>query len=200
VPTYYTCANLCGAVRAGIAHAIAGSGLDPKADFAVLLVSFDPRDSSATANAAQREDADSQPGAGVEHWNYLTGTAEAIRALMHSIGFRYLFDPRDGQYAHGAGAVVLSPQGTVTQYLFGVRFPSQTLRLALVDAAQGRIGNIVDQFMLFCSRYDASTGRYDLAINRVMMGLGISTTLALAVLILVLRRMEFKRTNERAGA
>ena len=194
VPVYYHCRNLCDAVRAGIAHAVAASGLSPAKDFRVLMLSFDPRDGPPDADAAQREDATAHPPAGVQDWHYLTGSPAAIKAVMKSIGFRYFFDSRDGQYAHGAGAVILSPQGKITQYLFGVQFSAQTLRLALVNAVHGRIGNLLDQFILFCCDYDATTGRYSLAIQHVMQGLGALTALILVALIFQLRRSETKGT------
>lgn len=193
VPVYYRCKNLCDAVRAGIAHAVAASGLSPAKDFNVLLLSFDPREGPPDADAAQHEDAAANPTAGIQHWHYLTGTAAAIDAVMESIGFRYFFDARNGQYAHGAGAVILSPQGKTMQYLFGVQFSAETLRLALVNAVQGRIGNILDQFILFCCDYDASTGRYSLAIQTVMRALGLLTALLLGAMIILLLRAESGR-------
>ncbi len=193
VPVYYRCRNLCDAVRTGIARAVAASGLSPASDFRVLIISFDPRDSPLDADAAQQEDAAANVSAGVRDWHYLTGSPSAIAAVMNSIGFRYFFDARDGQYAHGAGAVILSPQGKTTQYLFGVQFSGQTLRLALVDAVHGRIGNALDQFILFCCNYDASTGRYSLAIENLMRVLGVMTALLLGALILTLFRAGSKR-------
>lgn len=193
VPVYYRCRNLCDAVRAGIAHAVAASGLSPATDFRVLLLSFDPRDGPLDADAAQHEDAAANTSAGVLDWHYLTGSPSAIDAVMNSIGFHYFFDGRDGQYAHGAGAVILSPQGKTMQYLFGVQFAAQTLRLALVNAVHGRIGNVLDEFILFCCSYDASTGRYSLTIQTVMRALGVLTALLLGVLILTLLRAESKR-------
>lgn len=193
VPVYYHCRNLCDAVRSGIAHAVAASGLSPATDFRVLLLSFDPRDGRIDAAAAQQEDAAANASAGIQDWHYLTGSPSAIDAVMNSIGFHYFFDARDGQYAHGAGVVILSPQGRTMQYLFGVQFSPQTLRLALIDAVHGRIGNVLDQFILFCCRYDASTGRYSLAIHDIMQLLGVLTALFLGALIVTLLRAESKR-------
>ena len=190
VPGYYRCANLCSFVRAGVANALRASQLRPGREFNVVLLSIDPGEQPAEATATQREDARSHPGAGVEHWHYLTGNSEAIAQLTRAIGFSYLFDPRNGQYDHGAGVVILTPDGTISQYLFGVQFSEQTLRLALVDASRGRLGTIVDRLLLLCCDYDPSTGRYSLTINRVMQGLGTLSALALATLILVLRRAE----------
>lgn len=193
VPGYYACANLCGAVRAGVAHAIEGSGLTPGEQFNVVLVSIDSRETADEARAAKRRDASSHPRAHVSRWHYLTGSSSAREALLHAIGFRSWFDERNGQYAHPAGIVLLSPGGLVTQYFFGVQLLPQSLRLALVSASQGRIGSFVDQLVLLCCDYDPATGRYSLLISRVLQALGVLTLLALAALIILLRRHEGKR-------
>ena len=191
VPGYYRCANLCGFIRAGVANAVRESQLP--ADFNVVLLSVDPGERPPEAIAAQREDARVHPDAGIEKWDYLTGNSEEIAALTHAIGFSYLFDGRNGQYDHGAGIVILTPAGTISQYLFGVQFAAQTLRLAVVDASQGRLGTIVDRLLLLCCDYDPSTGRYGVMISRVLQGLGTLTVLALVALILLLRRTEQRR-------
>jgi protein SCO1/2 len=193
VPGYYGCVNLCSVVRAGVAHAVARSGLRPGSDFEVLLVSVDPHEGPAAASTAQHHDAAQHPGADISRWHYLTGTGAASAAIMRSVGFRYFFDTRNGQYDHDVGVVLLSPQGKVTQYLFGAQFEPRTLRLALVSASQGRIGNLVDHFLLMCCDYDPATGRYSMVIRRVMQTLGIATALALAGLVLLLRRSELQR-------
>ncbi|HET6905876.1 MAG TPA: SCO family protein [Rhodanobacteraceae bacterium] len=200
VPGYFDCRNICGVVRSGVANAVRRSGLKPGYEFNVVLVSIDPRETPADAHTAQSNDALAHPGAGVGHWHYLTGAQADIAPLMRAIGYRYFYDRRDGQYAHATGVVVLTPQDRVTQYLFGVQFAPETLRLALVDASRGKIGNIVDRLVLLCCAYDVSTGRYTLLIHRVMQGLGISSALALCGWLLVLRRGESKRARDQGAA
>lgn len=200
VPGYYGCVNLCSTVRSGVAHAVAKSGLTPGEQFNVVLVSINPRETPADARVAQSNDALAHPDAHVDAWHYLTGTQARSAALMRSIGFRYFYDPRNDQYDHDAGVVLLTPQGKITQYLFGVQFAPETLRLALVSASQGRIGNIVDHFLLLCCDYDASTGRYSLVIHHVMQGLGIASALTLAGLVLILRRSELRRRAREGDA
>ncbi len=193
VPGYYTCRNICGAVRAGVANAVRRSGLQPGEEFNVLLVSIDPGDSPAGARTAQSNDALAHPGARVADWHYLTGAQSAIAPLMHTIGFRYFFDARDDQYAHAAGIVLLTSQGRVAQYLFGVQFSPETLRLALVQASNGKIGNVVDRLLLLCCNYDQGTGRYTVMIDRVMQVLGVTTALILIGGIIWLSRAERRR-------
>ena len=197
VPGYYTCRNICGAVRSGVANAVRRSGLDPGKQFNVLLVSIDPHDSAASARTAQSNDELAHPHAGIADWHYLSGAQTAIAPLVRSVGFRYFLDDRNDQYAHAAGIVLLTPQGRVAQYLFGVRFAPETLRLALVNASHGGIGNVVDRLLLLCCDYDASTGRYTVTIERVMQGLGIATALILIGGIAWLRSAE--RRRERSG-
>jgi protein SCO1/2 len=200
VPGYFDCRNICGVVRSGVANAVRRSGLKPGEQFNVVLVSIDPKETPADAHTTQGDDALAHPGAGVTQWHYLTGAQGDIAPLMRAIGFRYFLDKRDNQYAHATGIVVLTPQGRTTQYLFGVQFAPETLRLALVDASHGKIGNIVDRLILLCCAYDVSTGRYTLLIHRVMQGLGITSALALCGWVLVLRRGETKRARDQGAA
>jgi protein SCO1/2 len=190
VPGYFGCANLCGAVRAGVAHAIARSGFTPGKQFNVVLVSIDPQETPVNAQVVQHNDAKAYPGADAQRWHYLTGAPAAIAAITGAIGFRYFFDARNGQFDHAAGIVLLTPQGRVAQYLFGVGFAPRTLRLALVAAAHKKIGNVVDRLLLMCCDYDASTGRYSVPIHRVMQGLGIGFALMLCGWLVFLWRRD----------
>lgn len=190
VPGYFGCTNLCSVVRAGLARAVEASGLEAGEQFNVVVFSIDPRESSSDAAVAQHGDARAYPAARISRWRYLIGAPRASAALAQALGFRYLFDPRNGQYAHAAGAVVLSPLGTVTQYLPGVQFAPLTLRLALVGASRGRIGSVIDRVLLLCCDYDPSTGRYSLLISRILQALGLLTAVTLGGLILALRRAE----------
>jgi protein SCO1/2 len=193
VPAYYRCTNLCSVVRAGVANAVAQTGLRAGRDFAVVLVSFDARESPEDAVAAQLIDTRGRLGSDVTRFQYLTGPQASITAVMRSIGFRYLYDPRNDQFDHDAGIVLLTPGGEIAQYFFGVQFQPEALRLALVNASRGRIGNVIDHFLLLCCDYDVSTGRYSMTIQRVMQVLGAATALALAVLVMFLLRGESRR-------
>lgn len=190
VPGYYSCINLCSIVRTGVANAVAASGLAPGRQFNVVLVSINPKDTPRTAATTQTNDAVGHRDAHVPRWHYLVGSEQASETLMRSIGFRYFFDKRNGQYDHDAGIVLLTPEGKVSQYLFGVKFAPETLRLGLVHASHGKIGNLVDHFLLLCCNYDPSTGRYSLVIHRVMQLLGCLTVVLLVGVILYLRRRE----------
>lgn len=198
VPGYYRCSNLCDVVRAGVAQAVAATGLTAGKQFNVVLFSIDPRESPHDAAAAQRDDARAHPRAQVPRWRYLTGGPAAVAALAGAVGFHYFFDPRNGQYAHPAGVVLLSSRGVITQYLPGVQFAPLTMRLALVNASRGKIGTLVDRLLLVCCDYDPATGRYSLLISRVLQGLGLLTAAVLSALLIGLRRAE--RRSAATGA
>ncbi|MBV8855014.1 MAG: SCO family protein [Sinobacteraceae bacterium] len=200
VPGYYACTNLCSAVRAGLARAIEATGLTAGEQFNVLLVSIDARETPEQARSAQVQDAARHPRVNVDRWHYLTASASAREGLMRTIGYRSWFDARTGEYAHPAGIVLLSPAGIVTQYLLGVQFAPQTLRLALIAASQGRLGTLVDRIVLLCCDYDPATGRYSLLITRILQILGLCTTLGLSALIFVLLRRRAAARQPRNAA
>lgn len=185
---YYRCPNLCDVVLNGMAHTLAGLDLKPGRDFEVAFVSIDPTETAADARHAQAMLARIHPDAQVPRWHFLAGHQADISALARAVGFRYFYDERLHQYAHAAGLVAITPDGKVAQYFFGISWPPASLRLALVSASQGRLGNLADRLVLLCCGYDPTTGRYSLAIGRVMQVLGVAFVLALAGWLLWLRR------------
>jgi protein SCO1/2 len=185
---YYRCPNLCDVVLNGMVHTLARMDLEPGRDFQVAFVSIDPAETAADARHARTMLARMQPQARVPRWHFLAGDQGSIDALARAIGFRYFYDARLKQYAHAAGLVAITPDGKVAQYFFGVSWPPASLRLALVGASQGRLGNLVDRLVLLCCGYDPTTGRYSLAIGRTMQALGVAFVLALVGWLLWLRR------------
>lgn len=178
---YYQCTHLCGVVLHGMAQAITHMNLQPVQDYQVVFVSIDPQETPADASHSQAMLAQMNAAAHVDRWHLLTGDQPSIKALADAVGFRYFHDARNHQYAHAAGVVVLTPQGRVAQYLFGVSYPPRSVRLALVNASQGRLGSVIDQLVLLCCGYDPTTGRYSLLIGRVMQFLGIGFALLLVL-------------------
>jgi protein SCO1 len=185
---YYRCPNLCDVVLHGIARAVARIDLQPGRDVEVVFVSIDPHETPADAARSQAMLARADPHAHVAQWHFLSGDAGAIRALAKAVGFRYFRDPRNGEYAHAAAAVVLTGSGRVAQYYYGVSYPPASLRLALVGASAGRLGNPIDRLVLLCCGYDPTTGRYSLLIGRLMQLAGVAFVLLLALWLLWLRR------------
>lgn len=171
---YLDCPNLCSLVLAGAGEALAKTGLAPGADYRALFVSIHPGDTPA--HAALKK-AQYLPAAERDGWRFLTGDAASIAALARAAGFRYVYDKDIGEYAHPAGLVVVTPDGRISRYFFGVRFQPWQLRLALAEARQGRAGSLADRLLLLCYHYDPQAGRYSLA---VMNGLRAASVLFLA--------------------
>ena len=197
---YYSCPMLCGLVQEGLASSLEGIGLRPGRDFSVITVSIDPDDTPERA-AATRDRAVSGHGAASTQgaWRFLTGEPGSIDALARAIGFRYQRDPATGQYAHGSGIMVLTPEGKVAQYMFGVEFAPRDLRLALVAASSGRVGTLVDRLMLLCYRYDPATGRYGAMTYRLVRVGGVLTVIGLASFVTIMLRRETRRVRRHAG-
>jgi protein SCO1 len=190
---YYTCPMLCTLVHEGLAKAIKGSGLQLGKDFLGVAVSIDPKEDAKTANTNRRrllrslghgEDAD---------WPFLLaaeGEGKAVERLAEKVGFRYKYDEKSKQFAHAAVAIVLSPKGKITRYIHGVDVPPRDLRMALVEAGEGRVGTSLDRVLQTCFRYDPMTQRYTpFVMGFVRIGAG-TCFLALATLLGVLWRRE----------
>jgi len=174
---YYRCPNLCGMVLHGMGDAVARiPALRAGRDYQVAFVSIAPDETAADARHAQARLARMHPQSHVEDWHLLTADTAQVRVLADAVGFRYFHDPHIGQYAHPAGAVVLSGD-RVAQYFFGSAFAPAALRLALVDASHGRLGTVIDQIVLLCCGYDPTTGRYGLLIWQLMRLLGVGFVL-----------------------
>ena len=195
---YYTCPMLCGLVLDGVAHSLQGLRFNLGEQFVVVTVSFDPRDTPAhaTAKKVQALRGYTRPEA-AEGWHFLTGEEASIRQLTRAVGFRYAYDGDDGQFAHAAGLVVLTPQGKIARYLYGIEFAPKDVRLALVEASAGQIGSPVDQFLLFCYQYDPTTGQYGLVIMNILRLAGLMTVAALGGFMAVMFRRERQSIADR---
>lgn len=188
---YYECPMLCNLVLNGTVTSLRAVDFDAGSEFDVVVVSFDARETASLAAAKKdnyvtsygREDA----GSG---WHFLTGDAANIERLTEAVGFRYAYDEDRDEFAHSAGLVVATPEGTISRYFYGIEFPPRDLRLGLVEAADSRIGTLVDQVLLFCFHYDPATGRYSVAtLNAVRVG-GVLTVAALVTFMLTALRRE----------
>lgn len=191
---YYRCPMLCNLVLNGLLQAVQELSLSAGEQFTVVALSFDP--SEGTELARERKAAAlksyGRPG-GEKGWRFLTGTPEAVERLCRETGFRTVRNPATGQYAHGGALILLTPRGVVSRYLFGVRYPVRELRLSIVEASAGTVGSKTDQFLLMCMQYDPATGKYGLAVRRLLKGGALVTLVALGVLVVRLSR-------RRAGA
>ena len=188
---YYRCPMLCTQVVNGVASAVGVLSLEPGRDFDVVVFSFDPHDTPATAAAKKAVylERDRQPGANAGS-HFLTADPQSIDRLTKAAGFRYVWDAQTNQFAHPTGVIVVTPDGRPARYLFGIDYGPRDLRLALVEASAGRVGSAVDSLLLYCYHYDPMTGRYGLIVMRVLRLAGVATVLALGTLIAVLIRVE----------
>jgi len=188
---YYDCPMLCTQVLNGLERSLKNLSLDIGKDYTVVTVSIDPTDTPKLALIKQQLYTGllGRPGA-AQNWHFLTGEEPQIKRLAHAAGFRYAFDSETKQYAHASAIMLLTPEGRISRYFYGITYPARDLRLGLVDASEGKIGSPVDAILLFCYHYDPSTGKYGLIISRVMQIAGGLTLLILGGLIFILARRE----------
>ena len=188
---YYNCTMLCGEALAGLSGSMKMLKFDAGKEFDVVTVSFNPKDTTADAAAKKAEYLKryGRPGAAAG-WHFLTGSAESINALTKAVGFQYQYDAARNQYAHATAIMVLTPQGRISRYFYGVDFPPKDLRMGLVEASQNKIGNAVDQVLLYCYHYDPATGKYGAVVSNMLKLGGGLTILLLGGLILFLLRLE----------
>jgi protein SCO1/2 len=181
---YYECPMLCTLVLNGLVSALRAVELEPGRDFDVVAIGIDPDETSELARAKQARYLDEygkpETAGG---WHFLTGAEPEIRRVADAAGFRYAYVPEKDEYAHASGVVVATPDGRLARYFFGIEYPPRDLRLALVEASDGKIGTLVDQVLLLCYHWDPLTGRYGLAIMNVIRFLGGLTVLGLVVFV-----------------
>jgi protein SCO1/2 len=166
VLAYYNCPMLCTQVFNGLVSSLRVLPFDAGKDFDVVAVSFDPRDRPPDAAAKKKAYVEEyrRPGASAG-WHFLTGGEGSIERVTKAAGFRYRYDESTGQFAHAAAIYVATPGGKLSRYFYGIEYGPRDLRLAMVEASEGRIGSIVDQILLFCFHYDPKMGRYSAAIS-----------------------------------
>ena len=188
---YYDCTMLCTQVLNSLTSALSTLSLDIGKDFDVVTVSFDPREKPPLAAAKKRSYLERYKRPGAEAgWHFLTGEKPAIDRLTSAVGFRYVWDDSLQQFAHPTGIVVLTPDGRLSRYLFGVEYWPRDLRFALIDASAGKIGSPVEQVLLYCYHYDPETGRYGFIVMRAVRLAAAATVLALGAFITVMIRRD----------
>lgn len=193
---YYRCPMLCTLVLNGYIEGLKPLDWYPGQEFTTVTVSIDPRELPALARAKKQNYLEEYGKPLADRgWPFLVGSAENVAKLSEAVGFRYTYDAQTDQYAHAAVLVVLTPDGRISRYLYGVKFEPATLRLALVEASEGRIGSALDQLILYCYHYDPSTGTYAPAALKIMRFGAILTTLVLAVVLGTFWSREFRRRS-----
>jgi len=193
---YYTCPMLCTQVLSGFAGSLQGVTFTVGKEYDVLVVSFDPGETPAMATSRKKEFTRRFIRAATpENIHFLTGRESSIKALTSAVGFRYVYDATLDQYAHPAAITVLTPAGHVSRYLYGVEFAPRDLKLALVEASQGKVGSITDQMLLLCYHYDPESGKYGLVIMNFVRAAGALTVLLLVGWIVLSLRRERRQAS-----
>lgn len=190
---YFHCPMLCGQVLQGLTGALRAIGYSAGRDFTVLTVSFDPQETPAMATAKKKMvlAAYGRPEA-EKGWHFLTGSAASITALTQAAGFQYQYNAQNDQFAHPTAILVLTPEGKIAQYYYGIEYAPRDLRLGLVQASNGQIGTLTDEALLYCYRYDPQTGKYSAIVSRVLRISGAVWLAMVSVFLVVMFRMEPK--------
>jgi protein SCO1/2 len=175
----------------GLVSSLGVINFDVGREFDVVAVSINPKETPGLAAQKKQTYVDRykrpQSAAG---WHFLTGKEENIKQLAAAVGFRYAYDPRIQQYAHGAGVELLTPKGVISKYFYGIEFSARDIRLGVIEASEERIGTPIDDFLLLCYHYDPSTGKYGAAaIDAIRIG-GVATLLGLGTFLFVSLRRE----------
>ena len=186
---YYNCPMLCGEVLSGLENSLRMMSFDVGKEFDVITVSFDPTETPEMAAKKKGDFLRRYKRAGAEQgWHFLVGPKISVDALTKAAGFQYQYDEKTKQFAHAAAILILTPQGKIAQYYYGIEFPPKDLRLGLVEAGAGKIGNVVDQLLLYCYHYDPEQGKYSATILRVLRMAGVATMLFIGTFIFVMIR------------
>jgi len=188
---YYGCPMLCNQIEQGVVGSLKMLSFNAGREYQVVFVSFDPRETPGMA-AKKKEAALSHYGrretsAG---WHFLTGSKESIDIVTRAANFRYWFDEKSGIFAHASGIMLLTPEGRISRYFYGIEYPSRDVRLGLVDASAGKIGTPIDHLLLYCFQYDASEARYSATILRIVRLGGLATIALILGGILIFRRRD----------
>lgn len=191
---YYQCPMLCNLVLNGELRGLRQLALDVGKDFEAVTVSFEPKETPEMARAKKAAYVEKYNRAtGDAGWHFLTGREDQIRALSDSVGFRYRWDESTKQWAHASGVIILTPEGRVARYLFGIEYSRKDLRFALMEASANRIGSAADQILLFCYHYDPLKGKYTFAVMNALRAGGSATLLVLGLFLFV----NFRRDRAR---
>ena len=194
VPVYYTCPNLCSQILSGVVAALRPLSLKPGRDFEVVAMSFNPADTPQEAAAKRDHYSHSYSSkAGTTGWHFLVGVQKSIDAVTQAIGFRYRWDPVNKMFIHASGIMLLTPEGRLSRYLYGVEYEPKDLKLGLIETSRNRIGSPVDQILLFCYHYDPTTGKYGAVVINMLRTAAALTLVLLAGALLFFWQQDIRQ-------
>ena len=184
VLVYYECPMLCTMVLNDLLRSMRSMSETVGKDFDVVTVSFDPRDTPGLASKKKKTYLAQYDRPGAENgWHFLTGDQASINALTQAVGFHYTWDAKNQVFAHASGIMVATPTGRLSRYFFGIDYAPKDLKLALAEAGENKTGSLTTAVLLYCFCYDPATGKYALAISRVLKVAGVATVLVIASFI-----------------
>lgn len=198
---YFTCPMLCNQVEQSLVGTLKMISFNPGTDYDVVFISMDPSDTPEGALRKKHEALSrfARPATDAG-WHFLTGTKESIDAVAKAADFRYSYDAKTRLFGHASGILLLTPDGRISRYFFGVDYPPSNVRLGLVDASAGKIGTPVDHFLLFCYQYDPTKARYSATILTVIRMGGVVTLFCMALGFVIFRRREHRTVSPKQGA
>ena len=192
---YYRCPMLCGEVLNGLTSSLNVVSFNLGSDYDIVTVSIDPRetpDVAAKMKAVYLRRYNRHTPAAEQGWHFLTGAQDQISQLATAVGFRYVYDPRIDQYAHASGIQLVTPDGRLSQYYYGIEYSPRDVRLGMIEASKNQIGTVVDQLILYCYHYDPTTGHYGAIVMRIVRLGGILTVLVLGGFIFTMVRRDVR--------
>jgi protein SCO1/2 len=196
---YYECPMLCSEVLNGLTGSIKGLNFNVGKEFDVVAISFDARENEKPGIAKNKKESYVKRYAreGSENgWHFLTGNQDSIDKITKAVGFSYSWDEQTQQFAHAGAIMILTPEGKLSKYLYGVDYAPKDVKLAIMESSENKIGNPVDQLMLYCFHYNPATGKYGLAILNVIRLGGVLTLLGMGAMIFVFWRRNKNKEND----
>lgn len=198
---YYECPMLCNQVLTGLTGSLKGMNFTAGKEFEVVAVSFDPRDTPEIAKAKKETYLANYGRPDTANaWHFLTGTPESIKKITESVGFKYEWDEATKQFAHAGGIQIATPEGKLARYFYGIDYAPKDVKFGLMEASSSKIGNPVEQLVLYCYHYNPASGKYGLAIMNVVRLGGVATLIGLAAMLLFLRRYNSNKKDETVNA
>lgn len=196
---YFECPMLCNEVLNGLTGSLKGISFDAGKEFDVVAVSFDPRENEKPGLAKNKKDAyvaRYERAGTAAGWHFLTGTPEAIEKITQAVGFNYYWDEQTDQFAHAGGVMIATPEGKLARYYYGIDYAPKDLKFGIMESGESKVGNPVEQLMLYCYHYNPATGKYGLAVMNVIRLGGVATLLLLGGMFFVFWRRNKKRNLE----
>jgi protein SCO1/2 len=188
---YYQCPGLCDLVLNGVVRSTRELKFNAGEEYQVVAVSFDGRENYPLARDKKVTYVRDYGRKGAQQgWHFLTGADSSSRLLADTVGFHFTYDPVSNQFAHPSAIMILTPEGRVARYFYGIDYPVRDVKLGLIDASGGKIGSPIDAVQLFCFHYDPANGKYGLLIVRVLRVAGLATMGALAAFMIVMFRRD----------